>query len=40
MVEVDGLSMDVAVHCREMGGELVEGLGSGLGQSFAGMNKA
>lgn len=40
MVEVDGLSMDVAVHWREMGGELAEGLGIGLCPSFAGINRA
>jgi hypothetical protein len=32
--------MDVAVHWREMGGELAEGLGIGLGQSLAGMKRA
>lgn len=32
--------MDVAVHWREIGGELADGLGIGLGQSLAGMNRA
>lgn len=40
MVEVEGRSMDVAVHWREIGGELATGLGIGLALSFAGMNRA
>lgn len=32
--------MEVPVHCREMGGELADGLGIGLGQSLAGINRA
>lgn len=39
-MEVDGLSIDVAVHWREMGGELADGLGMGLGHSLAGMKRA
>lgn len=40
MVEMDGRSMDVAVHWREIGGELATGLGMGLAPSLAGMNNA
>lgn len=39
-VDVEGRSMDVAVHWREIGGELATGLGTGLGQSLAGMKRA
>lgn len=39
IVEIEGRSMEVAVHWREIGGELATGLGTGLGQSLAGMKR-
>lgn len=40
MVDVEGRSIDVPVHWREIGGELAPGLGIGLGTSLAGMKRA
>lgn len=40
MVDIEGRSIDVAVHWREMGGELAAGLGMPLEVSFAGMKSA
>ena len=40
MVDIEGRSIDVAVHWREMGGELAAGLGMPLEMSFAGMKSA
>lgn len=40
MVDIEGRSIDVAVHWREMGGELAAGLGMPLEVSFAGIKSA